>query len=98
MWLDRIDKKLNRYGESYTVRSITNVGIFKAMDSGTMRTFFDDVDISGIVRPGLILITKPSSNVIAGDTITRDSRIYTARKVCLHRVGSAVVVKVVLLT
>lgn len=36
-------------------------------------------------------------NVIAGDTITRDSRTYTARKVCLHRIGSTVVVKVVIL-
>ena len=94
---ERIAKKLSRHGEQFTVGSNTYRGVFKVMDTGTMRTYFDDVEVMGITRPGLLLVTQADADIDPTDTITRDGRTYTVLKTALHRIGGATVAKLVLL-
>jgi hypothetical protein len=82
----RIAQKITKIGEQFTVGSNTYLGIFKPLDSGTARTYLNDVDIMGIVNPGLVLITQPDAVIAIYDTITRDSKSYTVMRTYVHRV------------
>jgi len=92
-FLDRIIAALRRAGEEFTVGTNTYRGIFRVLDVGTMRTYLDDVEVMGVVRPGLLLITRPDALINLNDTITRDNRTYTVLKVSTHRIGGLAVAK-----
>lgn len=95
--VERIAKKLARFGEQFTVGANTYRGVFKVLDSGTMRMYFDDVETMGITRPALLLITQPDAAITTGNTITRDGRVYTTLKTANQRVAGVVVAKLVFL-
>jgi len=94
---DRILKKLDKIGEQFTVNSNTYRGVFKILDTGTMRTYLDDVEVMGVVRPGLLLVTKADASVAEGDHITRDGRTYEVLKTSQHRIAGVAVVKIAIL-
>ncbi len=91
--LTRVLVGLRRAGEEFTVGSNTCRGVFRTLDSGTMRTYLDDVEVMGVTRPGLLLVTRADAAIGVNDTITRDGRTYTVLKVSTHRVGGVAVVK-----
>jgi len=91
--LTRMLVALRRAGEEFTVGTNTYRGVFRVLDSGTMRSYLDDVEIMGVTRPALLLVTRPDAAVNVSDTITRDGRTYTVLKVGTHRVGGLAVVK-----
>ncbi len=91
--LDRIVAALRRAGEEFAVGNKTYRGIFRVLDVGTMRAYLDDVEVMGVVRPGLLLITRGDAVINPNDTITRDNRTYTVLKVSTHRIGSLALVK-----
>jgi len=95
--LQRIANRVSKLGEEFTVGSNTYKGVFKPLDSGTLRTYLNDVEIMGIVNPGLLLITTPSAVININDTITRDSRTYTVLRSVVHRIAGVSVVRVVIL-
>lgn len=95
---ERIARKLADFGEQFTVGAISYRGIFKPLDSGTLRTYLDDVEVMGVTHPALLLITGPDLPIGPGDTITRDSRTYTVLKTALHRIGDTAVVKMAILS
>jgi len=90
---NRILAALQRAGEAFTLGTNTYRGIFRVLDAGTMRTYLDDVEVMGVVRPGLLLITTADVVINPNDTITRDNRTYTVLKVSTHRIGNLAVVK-----
>ena len=94
---DRILKKLDKIGEQFTVNGNTYHGVFKILDTGTMRTYLDDVEVMGVVRPGLLLVTEADASVAEGDNITRDGRTYEVLKTSQHRIAGVAVVKIAIL-
>jgi hypothetical protein len=95
---ERIATKLARLGEQFTLNGTTYRGVFKALDSGTMRTYLDDVEMMGVVHPALLLITGPSVVINVNDTITRDGRVYSVLKTSLHRIGDTPVAQLAILS
>lgn len=96
-YCERIAKKLEKHGEEFTVNSNTYRGVFRILDSGTMRTYLDDVEIMAVTRPGLLLVTVPDAVINSNDTVTRDGREYVVFKTSLHRIGGVPVVKLAIL-
>ena len=97
MFAQRIAKKLDKFGEQFTCDGNTYSGVFKILDTGTMRTYLDDTEVLGVTRPGLMLVTKPDADIQINDTITRDGRNYTVFKKSLHRISGTSVVMIVIL-
>lgn len=95
--MERMVNKIAKLGEEFTVGSNTYRGVFKLLDSGTMRTYLNDTEIMGIVNPGLLLMTAPDSVIDIDDTVTRDSRAYTVKRSVVHRVMGVPVVRMVVL-
>jgi hypothetical protein len=95
---ERIATKLARFGEQFTLNSATYRGIFKPLDSGTMRTYLDDVEMMGVVHPALLLLTGPDVEISIDDTITRDGRTYYVLKTALQRIGDTPVAQIAILS
>ena len=95
--LQRIAQRVSKLGETFTVGANTYKGVFKPLDSGTLHTYLNDVEIMGIVNLGLLLITTPSAVININDTITRDSRTYTVLRSVVHRIAGVAVVRLVVL-
>ena len=98
MFAERVLKKLEKFGEEFVVDGNTYHGVFRLLDSGTMRTYLDDVEVMGVMKPGLVLATEPDADIEIDDTITRDGRTYTVLKTSLHRIGEVSVVMLVILS
>jgi hypothetical protein len=96
-FLTRIKKKLGVAGEEFTVGGNTYRGTFKIIDSGTLRNYLDDVELMGVTKPGLLLITDADASISPTNTITRDGRTYEVLKTSTHRIGGVAVVKVAIL-
>ena len=97
MFEARIAKKLDKFGEQFTCDGNTYNGVFRILDTGTMRTYLDDVEVMGVTKPGLLLVTDPDADIEIDDTITRDGRVYTVLKLSLHRISGTPVVMIVIL-
>ena len=95
---ERIARKFADFGEQFTLGSVAYRGVFKALDSGTLRTYLDDVEMMGVTHPALLLVTEPDVPIGVGNTITRDSRVYTVLKTALRRIGDTSVMKMVILS
>ncbi|MCE5322064.1 hypothetical protein LLG46_01975 [bacterium] len=96
-FLDRVKKKLAKYGESFTVTGGTYQGIFRMLSSSTMNTYLDDIEVLGVGHPGLLLITQGDADINVDDTLTRDGRSYTVARISQHRIGDVCVVKLAIL-
>ncbi|MFQ3549973.1 MAG: hypothetical protein SNJ70_09520 [Armatimonadota bacterium] len=77
---DRVDTAVDRVGESFNLNGITYKGVFKLLDSGTMRTYLDDIEVLGLAKPAWFLTTKANVPLSIGDTITRGSVNYQVLK------------------
>ena len=97
-FIERIAKKLASFGEQFTIGSTTYRGVFKLLDSGTLRVYLDDVEVMGVVHPALLLVTAPNVPISEDDTLTRDGRTYTVLKTALHRIGNTSVMKIAILS
>ena len=94
--LSRIDQKIAKYGENFLVNGTTpGKGFFQLLSSGVMRTYFDDTEAMTALRPTLILTTTHDAAIAVNDTVLRDGRTYTARKVITQRFSGTAMVKVV---
>ncbi len=98
MFAERVLKKLEKFGEEFVVDGNTYHGVFRLLDSSTMHTYLDDVEIMGVEKPALLLATEPDADIEIDDTITRDGRTYTVWKTSLHRIGEVAVVMIVILS
>ncbi len=97
MFAERAAALLRKTGEEFTVGANTYRGVFRVLDTGTMRSYLDDMESMGVTRPGLLLVTEGDASIAVNDTLTRDGRTYTVLKTSQHRIGEVTVVKVVVL-
>lgn len=96
--LSRVSKKISKYGEQFTINGTTSAkGFFQLLNTGTMHTFLDDTEAATIMRPALYLTTSADTPIAEGNTIARDGKSYTVRKVALQRFGQTVVIKIAVL-
>lgn len=97
-FVDRIARKLADFGEQFTLDDTEYRGIFKPVDSGTLRVYLDDVELMGVTHPALLLVTGPDVPIAVNDTITRDNRVYTVLKTAIQRIGDTAVAKMAILS
>ncbi|MDH7603184.1 MAG: hypothetical protein QHI38_13680 [Armatimonadota bacterium] len=95
--LERVRKKIETYGEEFTLGSSTYHGVFAVLGSGNMRSYLDDVELMGVARPALMLVTSSEVPLAVNDHVTRDGRTYTVLKTSNHRIGETTVVKIAIL-
>lgn len=95
---ERIATKIERFGEHFTLNSATYKGIFRIADTGTLRTYLDDVEMMGVVHPALLLLTAPDVVINQYDTIARDGRDYSVHKTALLHIGDAVVARIAIMS
>lgn len=95
MLKSRVDKQIQRHGESITISpgSIAAKAIFQLFDSTRFSTYFDSIEQGSITRPALLAMIGADITVAVGNTITRDSRTYTVKKIHKVRDADTVVVK-----
>lgn len=94
----RIDHKLERFGESFTIGANTYKGFIQQLDIGRARMYFDDTEMMALVRPALFIVTSAEASISPGQTMTRDGRTYTVRKTSKQRLGDTVMVQFILLS
>ncbi len=95
----RIDKAFDKVGESFLINGATQAkGIFMLLDKNRMHVFFDDIEQDMFDRPALIVMVPEETPLAVGDTVVRDGRTYTARKMAKRRFGSEIVSQLVILT
>ncbi len=94
---DRVKKKFARHGEQFVIGQTTYRGVFSVLGTGMMHAYLDDVELMGVTRPGLMLVTQGDASIAVNDQITRDGRTYTVLKVSNHRFGDTTVVKIAIL-
>jgi hypothetical protein len=90
LWIERVLALLEKKGELFTLGANSYYGVFKPLDSGTMRTYLDDVEVMAVVKPALLLITHANVPVAVNNQIVRDGRIYTVLKIVKHRLGNSI--------
>lgn len=97
---DRINANIDRLGHTLSFTKLNGssdgqpfsvVGIVQPLDSGTMRTFLDDMESMGVARPGLKITCKGSATVIVDDEFTLDGRNFVVWKVFKHYLAGEVV-------
>ena len=98
----RVAAAFARYGEAFTLthngsaQALT--GVFAPLDSTTLNVYFDPNEAAELVRPGLIVyLDGTAAPPSVGDTLTRDGRLYQARRVDVRRVAGVPLVVVVIL-
>lgn len=95
---DRIKGKIAQVGEPLAFTKLAGgAGTFSVQaicqiaSSGSLGSYLDDVEMMGVVHPGVMLTLSGDSGVIIDDAFTRDGRSYTVLKTFAHRIGSEVV-------
>ena len=51
LFAERFERKLAEFGEQFTVDGNTYRGVFRILDTGTMRTYLDDTEVLGVAKP-----------------------------------------------
>ena len=62
-----------------------------------MNTFFDSLELSNIQRPALTLQLSADTAIALDDTIDRDDRTYTVKRLVKYRVDGQVVMQAAVL-
>lgn len=95
---ERINANIDRIGHSLSFSKLGGVSgtfsvtcIVEAADSGTLKTFLDEVELMGVVRPALKVTCKGDSGVIADDQFTFDGVVFSVRRAFKNYVGDTVV-------
>ncbi len=95
--ISRIEKKIALHGEDVTFQrtggSSTARGFFRIVDTGTLRTYFDDTEAAAVERPTLFFITTADADIALDDTLTRDGRSYSVYKIVITRFGGKPIAK-----
>jgi hypothetical protein len=95
----RIARKLDLFGEEVAINGTTHIKAFvQVLDTGRMHAYLDDTEAAVMVRPGLLLITSDDAALAVNDTLTRDGRTFTVRKVSTERALGEMVVKIAVLS
>lgn len=93
----RVTKKVETWGEEFALGSNTYHGVFAVLGASAIRAYLDDVELMGVARPALMLVTGPEVPLAVNDHITRDGRTYVVLKTSNHRIGETIAVKIAIL-
>lgn len=96
LW-SRMHDAIDREGEAFTLGGTEYRGIIQIIDSSRLRAYLDDIEISGLSKPVLLLITASDVPLAVGGTIARDSRTFTVKEVYIHRVRNEQFIKTAVL-
>ncbi len=94
---ERAKSTLESYGESFAIEGRPTKGFFQHLDTQRMNMFFDDIEISTIIRPALIVFIPGDATAAVNETLSRDGRTYTIKKLAKLRAKDTVVMQVLLL-
>lgn len=96
---ERLDNAFRKYGEDILLNgTIPMKGFFQILDQNRMNAYFDSVEQGYIDKPGLIVMVPGDSSAAVGNTVTRDGRTYTIKKVAKFRIVNSLVMQTLLLT
>lgn len=83
---ERVDNMFAEHGESIMINDTTPAkGVFQMTSLTSLNTFFDYVELSYIDRPALTLQTSADVALAVDDTVTRDGRVFTVKKLFKYR-------------
>lgn len=96
---ERVDKVFENHGEDFLINGTTPAkGFFQLLSNPRIATYFDGIEQDYFTRPGLALTVSADTTIAVDNTIARDGRTYTVKKISKHRVKNTVVVQMVILT
>jgi hypothetical protein len=96
---ERMDKAFTRFGEDIMLNgNIPMKGFFQILDQNRMNAYFDSIEQSYINKPALIVMVPGDASAVIGNTIIRDGRTYTVKKVSKFRIVNTSVMQALLLT
>lgn len=96
---ERMDKAFGRYGEDISLNgTVPMKGFFQILDQNRMNAYFDSIEQGYINKPALIVMVPGGSTAAIGNTIVRDGRTYTIKKVAKLRIVNTPVMQMLLLT
>ncbi|MHB1001904.1 MAG: hypothetical protein ACYC27_21905 [Armatimonadota bacterium] len=96
---ERLDKTFTRYGEDIMINgTVPAKGIFQILDQNRMNAYFDSVEQSYIDKPALIAMVPADVTASIGNTIVRDGRTYTVKKISSQKLVNTAVFRMLLLT
>lgn len=93
----RLDVKLERYGEEITLGGVNVLALIQDLTSSYISTYFDSVEQSSIIRPGLLVVVGADVSASTGQTTTVDGRTYTVQKVAPQHLAGEVICQVLAL-
>lgn len=97
--IKRLERKLELFGETVSINGAFQIKAFvQVLDTGRMHAYLDDTEAAAVVRPGLLLVAAAGASISVNDTIARDGRTYTVRKLFVERVKDGAVVKIAILS
>lgn len=96
---ERMDKAFSRFGEDILLNGTTPMkGFFQILDQNRMNAYFDSIEQGYINKPALIVMVAGDTLAAIGNTIVRDGRTYTVKKVSKIRIINTAVMQALLLT
>ena len=95
----RADRVFGKVGESFLINgTVPAKGIFMLLDKNRMHVFFDDAEQDMFDRPALIALVPADTQMAVNNTVLRDGRTYTVKRVAQRRYADEIVSQFVLLT
>jgi hypothetical protein len=96
--VERFTANIARVGETLAFTTYGGVvvaanvaGICRMADSGTLRTYLDDIELLAVTHPGVLITVADTSTVAVNDVFVREGRSFVVFKVWKHRIGGVVV-------
>lgn len=91
---DRINKTIEQFGEDFLINGTTPAkGFFQLFDQVRLNMYFDSIEQSSITRPALVLMVSGDTQAAVNNTIGRDGRTYTVKKMSNLRAKNEIVMK-----
>jgi hypothetical protein len=83
---ERVDNMFAEHGESIMINdTIPAKGVFLMATLTTLNTFFDGVELSYLDRPALMLQMSADVALALEDSVTRDGRTFSVKKLFRYR-------------
>jgi hypothetical protein len=95
----RLEKAFDVYGEQFFINGTTSAkGFFQTLDQSRINTYFDSIEAAYIVKPAMMLLVPASTSLAVNNTVQRDGRTYTIKKIWKSRFKNSVIMQNAVLT
>lgn len=96
--ISRLRRKIDTYGEVFTIKTKQIRGIIQLTSSGSLRTYFDDVEMSMTLMPAYFFVTYPDADIALNDPITYQGRLMYFRKITVLTYKGKPIIKIAVVT